>query len=56
MSNASKKMSRYDSADYLESDEDIAAYLDAAIEERDDEGTLLLSALATIARARGLSA
>ncbi len=44
---------RFDAADYLESEESIAAYLSAVLEEDDPES--FLSALKTIARARGMT-
>lgn len=47
------KFSRYDTADYLRSEEDIAAYLDAAMEDGDP--ALIAAALGDIARARNLS-
>jgi probable addiction module antidote protein len=43
----------FDPAEYLESGEDIAAYLDALLEENDP--ALLAAALGDIARARGMS-
>ena len=43
--------SRYDSADYLKTDEDITAYLEAAAEEGDDPA-FLARALGVVARAR----
>ena len=43
----------WDPARYLESDEDVAAYLDAALEE--DDPALLAAALGDIARARGMT-
>ncbi|MDR1708359.1 MAG: putative addiction module antidote protein [Candidatus Accumulibacter sp.] len=43
----------FDPAEYLESGEDIAAYLDAVLEENDP--ALLAAALGDIARARGMS-
>ncbi|PWR19803.1 addiction module antidote protein [Zavarzinia compransoris] len=45
--------SRYDTADYLETEEDIAAYLEACVEEGDP--TLIAAALGTIARARNMA-
>ena len=47
------KFSRYDTADYLKSEEDIAAYLDAATEEGDP--ALIAAALGDVARARNFS-
>ena len=43
----------FDAAEYLNSEEDIAAYLTAVIEENDP--ALLAAALGDIARARGMS-
>ena len=45
------KFSHYDSADYLETDEDIAAYLEAVIEEGGGEPAFVIKALATVASA-----
>lgn len=45
--------SRYDSADYLKTDEDIAAYLEACAEENDP--ALMAQALGAVARARNMS-
>lgn len=47
------KFSRYDTADYLKSEEDIAAYLDAVMEDGDP--ALIAAALGDVARARNLS-
>jgi len=44
---------RWDSAEYLKTDEDIAAYLDAVLEEGDP--ALVTHALVIIARARGIN-
>lgn len=43
----------YDAAEYLENAEDMAAYLEAALE--DGEPAVVVKALGTIARARGMS-
>ncbi|MEE8658539.1 HTH cro/C1-type domain-containing protein [Acetobacteraceae bacterium EV16G] len=51
-----KRLSRYDSADYLDGEDDIAAYLNAAADSDDGDGATIISALAAIARARGTSA
>lgn len=49
-----KTMTRlYDSAEYLETPEDMAAYLEAALE--DGEPRVVVHALGAIARARGMS-
>lgn len=49
------KISRWDSADYLNSEEDIQAYLDAVLEEARDDPVSILNALSVIARARNMS-
>jgi probable addiction module antidote protein len=43
----------YDAAEYLETAEDMAAYLEAALEDGDTR--VIVHALGTIARARGMS-
>ena len=48
-----EKFTPYDTAEYLKTDEDMAAYLDAVLEE--DDPKLIISALGTIARAKGMS-
>jgi probable addiction module antidote protein len=47
--------SRYDSADYLKSEADMAAYLEACLEEAPDDPAFIAAALGTIARARGMA-
>jgi probable addiction module antidote protein len=47
--------SRYDSADYLGTEEDIAAYLEAAAMEGGDDPAFLARALGVVARARNMS-
>jgi probable addiction module antidote protein len=44
---------RYDTAEYLKTDEDVAAYFDAVLEENDPQ--LIVHALGVIARAKGMS-
>ena len=46
--------SRWDAADYLKSDDDMAAYLQACLEEAPDDPALIVAALGDIARARGM--
>ncbi|OYV51481.1 MAG: putative addiction module antidote protein [Burkholderiales bacterium 21-58-4] len=46
--------SRWDAADYLKSGADMAAYLEACLEEAPDDAALLAAALGDIARARGM--
>lgn len=50
---AKTKTRPYDAAEYLETAEDMAAYLEAALE--DGEPAVVVQALGTIARARGMS-
>lgn len=50
-----EKFSLYDSADYLGTEEDMAFYLDACIEEDPGDGSLIRTALGSIARAKGMS-
>lgn len=45
--------SRWDAAQHLETEEDMAAYLEAALEENDP--ALIAAALGDIARAKGMS-
>lgn len=46
-------ISRFDAADYLDSDEAIAAYLQACIDENNPD--LIIAALGDIARAKGMT-
>ena len=50
---AKTKTRSWDAADHLETEEDMAAYLEAALE--DGEPTLVAVALGDIARAKGMS-
>jgi probable addiction module antidote protein len=45
----------WDSAAHLRNEEEMAAYLDAALEEAGDDPRLVAHALGVIARARGMS-
>lgn len=47
--------SAYDPADYLNSLEDVVAYLEAVIEEGEDDPVVITQALGAIARSRSLS-
>lgn len=49
------KTSPYDVADYLDSQEDIQAYLDAVLEEAGDDPRLIVHALANITRTKNMS-
>ena len=44
----------FDAADYLQSDEDCAMYLQACIEQAPDDAALFAKALGDIVRARGM--
>lgn len=45
----------YDSAEYLKTEEDMAAYLEACLEEAGDDPAFIAQALGTIARAKGMT-
>ena len=45
----------YDTAKYLRTPEDMAAYLEASIEEANGDATIVAMALGNIARAKGMS-
>ena len=47
------RFTQFDAADYLDSDEAVAAYLTAALE--DDDPDMFLVAVKDVARARGMS-
>lgn len=47
---------RYDSADYLKTEEEIAAYLEAVMDEGGDDPAYVARALGTVARARNMTA
>mgnify|MGYP001797317738 CR=1 FL=1 len=49
------KTTLWDSAEYLKTEEDIQMYLEACIEEADDDPALLVHALGVIARAGNIS-
>lgn len=46
---------RYDTAHYLKSEEDIAAYLEAVMEEGGDDPAYIARALGVVARAKGIT-
>jgi probable addiction module antidote protein len=50
-----EKFSRWDAADYLDTEEDMALYLDACLDEDPGDGSLIRAALGDIARARGMT-
>lgn len=49
-----ERFSRYDTTDYLKSEEDITAYLEAVMEDGDP--ALIAAALGDVARARNMTA
>ncbi|MBF0557844.1 MAG: putative addiction module antidote protein [Nitrospirae bacterium] len=49
------KTTRWDSAEYLNTEEDMALYLDAMIEESDGDPASIAVALGNIARAKGMT-
>lgn len=50
-----EQFARWDSAEYLKTEEDMAHYLDACMEEAGDDPAFIARALGTIARARGMT-
>ncbi|MCC6826510.1 MAG: putative addiction module antidote protein, partial [Acidobacteria bacterium] len=51
----STKTILYDSAEYLETPEDMAAYLEACFEIADGDAAFIAKALGNIARAKGMT-
>lgn len=49
------KLRKWDSAEHLKTDEDMALYLEACLEEAGDDPAFIAKALGTIARAKGMS-
>ena len=49
------KLSKWDSAEHLKTEEDMALYLEACFEEAGEDAAFIAKALGTIARARGMS-
>ncbi len=52
---ARTKLKKWDSAAHLRSEEDVALYLEACLEEAGDDAAFVAKALGTIARAKGMS-
>jgi len=50
-----EKFTKYDAAEHLKTDADMAAYLDACLEEAGDDPAFIAHALGVIARARGMT-
>ena len=48
-----KKATKWDSAEFLTAEEDIVAYLNAALE--DDDTSVIIAALGDVARSRGMT-
>ncbi|MGQ0621199.1 MAG: addiction module antidote protein [Panacagrimonas sp.] len=51
----SESFSRYDTADYLKTEDDVTAYLEAVMEEGGDDPAFIARALGVVARARNMS-
>ena len=49
------ELKKWDSAEHLKTDEDMAAYLEACMEEAGDDAAFIAKALGTIARAKGMT-
>jgi probable addiction module antidote protein len=49
------KTTRWDSAEYLKTDEDIQLYLEACMDEAGDDPSFIVHALGVIARAKNMS-
>jgi len=50
------KTKKWDSAEYLKTEKDIAAYLNACFEEHGDDPAFIAHAFGVVAKARGMSA
>ena len=55
MSTPSLKLRRWDSAEHLKTPEDMAAYLEACLQEAGDDAAFIAKALGNIARAQGMT-
>lgn len=55
MSDTTETFSAYDTADYLNSAADVAAYLEAVLEESGDDPSVIAKAFGTVARSGNLS-
>ena len=49
------KLRKWDSAEHLKTDEDMAAYLEAFLQEAGDDAAFIAKALGNIARAKGMT-
>ncbi len=52
---ATVKLRKWDSAEYLKTDEDMALYLETCLEEAGDDAAFIAKALGNIARAKGMT-
>lgn len=52
---ASIKLRKWDSAEHLKTDEDMALYLEACLAEAGDDAAFIAKAVGTIARAKGMT-
>ncbi len=55
MSTDAETFTPFDTANYLDTVEDVAAYLEAVLDEADDDPTVIAQALGSIARSRNFS-
>ena len=49
------KLRKWDSAQHIKTDEDMAAYLEACLQEAGDDAAFIAKALGNIARAQGMT-
>ena len=49
------KLRKWDSAEHLKTDDDMAQYLQACLDEAGDDAAFIAKALGTIARAKGMT-
>ena len=49
------KLKKWDSAQHLQTEEDMALYLEACLQEAGDDAAFVAKALSTIAKAKGMS-
>jgi probable addiction module antidote protein len=49
------KLRKWDSAEHLKTDEDMAAYLEACLQEGGDDAAFIAKALGNIAKAKGMT-
>ncbi len=49
------KLRKWDSAEHLKSDQDMALYLEACLQEAGDDADFIVKAIGNVARAKGMS-